>query len=555
MNRVLKREYVEIPDPGSRLDSVVRDELWLCHKKRNDSVVVDTLTGVLKSTITCPQCATPWRKFDVFNTLELPLPLRDTRSLKVVLVRRVPATLHTLPSSAAVPAIASASSGGGNGASGGRGGDAAAASIAAAAVRETVYAVEIHKKSTLHDVRMQVAAMSGLPAERLFFWETYGGKVFQLLNNKPKFLVSKLASTDVLVASELPDWPKLARRDDTGTLSPPPSQDRGKALRAKERGATKAARAAASRAQKKSAEDSDGTGWRDGPPSSDSNDDDDDTESGTDENDDDDVAEGGTVTVLMMHRRGGAQQKHVRTFRGTQVQDASVYFGKPLVVAARTEWTVLELKRHVVAQLAPLLGPFDDVRNEAGEDEAADGDGLKKRMRCLSVLSKELPMAQVASLEGEPKTGQFPLANRHYRNAETNSLTLRQAFPDELGRPSAHGDMVVGVALEWSEDLITFAHGLDPVLFPNTNAADADNDEDDEMAAVVGAAGGGQAATTTVPQVHYHPSVKKLAHLDEALSLRSCFGAYCADEEMEEGEEYYCGKCKAHQPRSVLMSI
>ena len=36
-------------------------------------VVVGTLTGVLKSTITCPQCTSPWRKFDVFNTLQGPL--------------------------------------------------------------------------------------------------------------------------------------------------------------------------------------------------------------------------------------------------------------------------------------------------------------------------------------------------------------------------------------------------------------------------------------------------------------------------------------------------
>jgi hypothetical protein len=43
LNRIKKREYVEIPSPGSRPDLVAAEERWALHRRRNDSVVVDTV--------------------------------------------------------------------------------------------------------------------------------------------------------------------------------------------------------------------------------------------------------------------------------------------------------------------------------------------------------------------------------------------------------------------------------------------------------------------------------------------------------------------------------
>lgn len=52
---------------------MLAEEAWSNFKKRNDSVIVDLFYGLLKSTVTCPECGLVSVTFDPFNSLSLPL--------------------------------------------------------------------------------------------------------------------------------------------------------------------------------------------------------------------------------------------------------------------------------------------------------------------------------------------------------------------------------------------------------------------------------------------------------------------------------------------------
>uniref|UniRef100_UPI00292A5DD8 Ubiquitin carboxyl-terminal hydrolase 11,Response regulator FrzS n=1 Tax=Homo sapiens TaxID=9606 RepID=UPI00292A5DD8 len=74
LNRVKKKEYVELCDAAGRPDQEVAQEAWQNHKRRNDSVIVDTFHGLFKSTLVCPDCGNVSVTFDPFCYLSVPLP-------------------------------------------------------------------------------------------------------------------------------------------------------------------------------------------------------------------------------------------------------------------------------------------------------------------------------------------------------------------------------------------------------------------------------------------------------------------------------------------------
>ena len=75
LNRVRgKKPYFETPESkGPRDDARVAAATWAQHRRRNDSVVVDALHGLLRSTLECPVCGSVSTHFDPFSTLELEL--------------------------------------------------------------------------------------------------------------------------------------------------------------------------------------------------------------------------------------------------------------------------------------------------------------------------------------------------------------------------------------------------------------------------------------------------------------------------------------------------
>lgn len=59
---------------GQKPDGDVASEAWRRHLLRNDSIVVDTCQGLLKSHLSCPNCQHQSVTFDPYMSLSLPLP-------------------------------------------------------------------------------------------------------------------------------------------------------------------------------------------------------------------------------------------------------------------------------------------------------------------------------------------------------------------------------------------------------------------------------------------------------------------------------------------------
>lgn len=64
----------------------VAEEAWRNHRRRNDSVIVDTFHGLFKSTLVCPECHKVSVTFDPFCYLSVPLPVSMERVMEVFFV-------------------------------------------------------------------------------------------------------------------------------------------------------------------------------------------------------------------------------------------------------------------------------------------------------------------------------------------------------------------------------------------------------------------------------------------------------------------------------------
>lgn len=64
----------------------VAEEAWRNHRRRNDSVIVDTFHGLFKSTLICPECRKISVTFDPFCYLSVPLPVSKERIMEVFFV-------------------------------------------------------------------------------------------------------------------------------------------------------------------------------------------------------------------------------------------------------------------------------------------------------------------------------------------------------------------------------------------------------------------------------------------------------------------------------------
>ncbi len=73
LNQIGKKPIVEQPESKGRPDRFVALESWKCHLMRNESIIVDLFEGLLKSTVSCPDCNRIKITFDAFNYLSLNL--------------------------------------------------------------------------------------------------------------------------------------------------------------------------------------------------------------------------------------------------------------------------------------------------------------------------------------------------------------------------------------------------------------------------------------------------------------------------------------------------
>uniref|UniRef100_A0A8C6X9T8 Ubiquitin carboxyl-terminal hydrolase n=1 Tax=Naja naja TaxID=35670 RepID=A0A8C6X9T8_NAJNA len=89
LNRVKKKEYIELKDAAGRPDEVSM-KAWRNHKRRNNSIIVDIFHGLFKSTLVCPECKKISVTFDPFCYLSVPLPISKDRAMEVFFVSMDP---------------------------------------------------------------------------------------------------------------------------------------------------------------------------------------------------------------------------------------------------------------------------------------------------------------------------------------------------------------------------------------------------------------------------------------------------------------------------------
>lgn len=107
LNRITVKPYIELNTGiDQRPDLVLAAESWSNYKKRNDSIIIDTFHGLLKSTLVCPDCKLVSVTFDPFCYLSLPLPVKRERAIEVTLYRTAPHQLTPSgPCSSLVPTV------------------------------------------------------------------------------------------------------------------------------------------------------------------------------------------------------------------------------------------------------------------------------------------------------------------------------------------------------------------------------------------------------------------------------------------------------------------
>jgi len=84
LNRVREKPYVEVPPSNGRPDDEVSREHWQAYLSRNQSIVIDLMSGQLKSTVQCLKCQSVAVNFDPFLTL--PVPIARSTSIEALFV-------------------------------------------------------------------------------------------------------------------------------------------------------------------------------------------------------------------------------------------------------------------------------------------------------------------------------------------------------------------------------------------------------------------------------------------------------------------------------------
>ena len=87
LNRIKKKQYIELPEQGEKSDPEYADLMWELFLKRNQSIIVDHMYGQLKSTVICPTCGKKSNTFDPFLTLSASLVAGESVYLNIYVYR------------------------------------------------------------------------------------------------------------------------------------------------------------------------------------------------------------------------------------------------------------------------------------------------------------------------------------------------------------------------------------------------------------------------------------------------------------------------------------
>ena len=84
LNRIQTKPYTQNIESRGRDDRIIAEESWRRFLQRNDSKMVDSCYGQLRSHVTCTRCGTDSTTFDPFLSLSLPIPVQNEEKLRVV---------------------------------------------------------------------------------------------------------------------------------------------------------------------------------------------------------------------------------------------------------------------------------------------------------------------------------------------------------------------------------------------------------------------------------------------------------------------------------------
>lgn len=164
LNRIRKAPYVTMPDvkDGQNM-AIAGAKAWDAHKRRNDSLVLDTFYGQFQSTCICPRCQRVSVSFDAFNhvSLEIPQIQKVTMSIPVVVFRK--------PTKEPCPPYR--------------------------------YGITIRRQCCIADLKKEISSLTDTPAAHLIVADIYENMVYELLDDKK--LVSTIRSNDFIAAFEV----------------------------------------------------------------------------------------------------------------------------------------------------------------------------------------------------------------------------------------------------------------------------------------------------------------------------------------------------------------
>lgn len=84
LNRIIRKPYTKKIESKGRPDDLIAEESWRRFLQRNDSMIVEKFFGQQKSHVTCKSCGKESVTFDEFSSLSLPIPVRNTRIITVI---------------------------------------------------------------------------------------------------------------------------------------------------------------------------------------------------------------------------------------------------------------------------------------------------------------------------------------------------------------------------------------------------------------------------------------------------------------------------------------
>ena len=100
LNRVKKKEWYEELEGDGTNDAVIGLEAWTKHSTRHNSIIKDTIGSQCRSQLVCPDCGKVAVKYDYQHTIELAIPIGDTKTVNILYipskdnVQRVPILLN-----------------------------------------------------------------------------------------------------------------------------------------------------------------------------------------------------------------------------------------------------------------------------------------------------------------------------------------------------------------------------------------------------------------------------------------------------------------------------